>query len=299
MRLNPEHLLTFAAVVREGGVAAAARRLHLTQPAVSNQLRNLQQVIGDALYRRQGRGIALTGAGQRLYPEAQRLADALSAAENLATSLGSGESGLVRVAASQTLGAYVLPSVLAAFREQAPRVEIELESHNTRRVLERLEACDIGLVEGNLDRPLPPDWQFETLATDEIVALLRRDHPLAASRSLSLDRLAAQPQIWRESGSGTREQVEQAFRVRGLVPQVRIALAGVAAIKEAVREGLGVGFVSRLALQHDSALLVGVPLRPRLPRTLGLVMPRDPAPSTLRFLGFLRARMSEHRHPED
>jgi len=177
MHLNPEHLLTFAAVVREGGVAAAARRLHLTQPAVSNQLRNLQQVIGDALYRRQGRGIALTGAGQRLYPEAQRLADALSAAENLAISLGSGDSGLVRVAASQTLGAYVLPSVLAAFREQAPGVEIELESHNTRRVLERLEVCDIGLVEGDLDRALPPDWQFENLATDEIVALLRRDPP--------------------------------------------------------------------------------------------------------------------------
>lgn len=293
MRLHPEHLLTFAAVVREGGVAAAARRLHLTQPAVSNQLRHLREALGDPLYRRAGRGMALTGAGLRLYPEAQRLADALDAAERLAASMNAGEAGLLRIAASQTFGAYVLPSVLAAFREQAPGVAIELESHNTRRVLECLADCDIGLVEGDLDRPLPPDWQFEALARDEIVALMRRDHPLAASRSLTLQRLAAQPQIWRESGSGTREQVEQAYRRLGLAPRVRIALSGVAAIKEAVREGLGVGFVSRLALQHEGDLLVGLPLRPRLIRTLGLVRPRDPAPSAVRFLDFLRAWMHE------
>lgn len=288
MRLNPEHLITFAVVVREGGVGAAARHLHLTQPAVSNQLRKLQNAIGDTLYRRAGRGIALTGAGQRLYAEAQRLSAALDAAQSVAAGLATGDTGLVRVAASQTPGAYLLPIAVAAFREQAPGIEVELESHNSQRVFERLEICDVALVEVALTQALPPDRQAEIIGHDEIVAVLRRTDPLAKRRSLSPEQLATQSLIWRETGSGTREQVEQAFADAGVTPQVRMALAGVAAVKEGVRQGLGVGFASRLALRHDNALLVGVALRPRLTRALSLITPQSPAPATARFATFLR-----------
>lgn len=293
MRLNPEQLLTFAAVVREGGVGAAARQLHLSQPAVSNQLKKLQETVGEALYRRAGRGIALTGAGQRLYLEARRLADALSAATALAESLSGAQSGLIRITASQTLGAYLLPPVLAAFRDQAPGIAIELASYNSREVVDRLQDCDLGLLEGPLSVPLPDDRRAETIAKDEIVAVLPRDHPLATRRYLTPAQLGAEPLIWREEGSGTREEVERAFQAAGIVPQAHIALAGIAAIKEAVRQGLGIGFASRLVLRHDSGRLVGIALRPRLERNLTLIAPRSAAPATARFIEFLREQLAE------
>lgn len=293
MRLNPENLITFAAVVREGGVGAAAHSLHLTQPAVSNQLRKLQESVGEALYRRAGRGIELTGAGRRLYEEAQRLANVLAAAENVADSLSAAETGLVRIAASQTLGAYLLPAVIAAFRNYAPGIEVELESHNSRRVFELLSSCDIGLVEGASSLPLPPNRQAEQLGRDEIVAVLRNDDPLAQRRALSPAQLAAQALIWRESGSGTRERIEQAFHDAGVTPHVGMALSGVAAIKEAVRLGLGIGFASRLALRHDSGPLIGVPLRPRLMRALTVIAPNEPTPAVARFLLFLHMQLAD------
>jgi LysR family transcriptional regulator, low CO2-responsive transcriptional regulator len=291
MRLNPEQLLTFAAVVRECGVGAAALRLHLTQPAVSNQLKRLQETLGEALYRRAGRGIALTGAGQRLYVEAQRLADALNAAQALADSLSSAESGLVRITASQTLGAYLLPPVVAAFREHAPGIEIELASYNSREVAAKLLDCDIALTEGPLDTNLPDDRQAEVIAHDEIVAVLRSDHPLAQRRSLPINLLATQPLIWRERGSGTRAQLEQAFREAGVQPRFGMALAGVAAVKEAVRQGLGIGFASRLALRHEGSNMISIALSPPLTRELRLIAGEHPSAAAARFLRFLRQRL--------
>lgn len=297
MRLNPEQLLTFAAIVREGGVGAAAQRLHLTQPAVSNQLKKLQEAVGEKLYRRAGRGIALTGAGLRLYQEAQRMAAAFGAAQILADSLAGAETGLLRITASQTLGAYLLPSVVAAFRTQAPGIEIELASYNSREVAERLPDCDLAFLEGPPLSTLPSDRQLETLAQDEIVAVLRRDDPLAGYASLNMAKLAAQSLIWREQGSGTRAQVELAFRAAGIEPRVGVALAGVAAVKEAVRQGLGIGFASRLALRHDSGPLLGIALRPRLMRELTVITMRHSSAAATRFLDFLRRQIDVGETP--
>ncbi len=292
MRLHPENLITFAAVAAEGGVGAAAKRLHLTQPAVSNQLRRLQESVGEALYRRVGRGIELTGAGRRLYEEARHLADALAAAEETAAALAGAEAGSVRIATSQTLGAYLLPAIIAAFRKEAPGIEVELESHNTRRVLERLPDCDAGLIEGTVRATLPPHRHVRILGKDEVVAVLRNDDPLAARRALTPAQLAAGTLIWREAGSGTRERVERAFQEAGVVPRMGIALAGVAAVKEAVRQGLGIGFASRLALLHDSGPLVGRSLRPRVMRALSVISPAHPSPASARFLAFLQEHLA-------
>lgn len=290
MRLNPDQLLTFAAIVREGGVSAAAQRLHLTQPAISNQLRKLQDSIGEPLYQRAGRGIVLTGAGQRLYVAAQRLAEALDEAQALADSLAAAETGHIRIAASQTTGAYVLPAIIVSFRKRAPGIDIELSSYNSREVAARLGDCDLAFTEGLQVPQLPDGWRAETLAEDEIVAVVRREHALAGMRSVTLQRLSAEPLIWRERGSGLREQVEQAFRAANLTPQVDMHLAGVAAIKEAVRQGLGVGFASRLALRHDRGPLVGIALEPPLKRHLTLLAPDKPTAASARLLAYLRER---------
>ncbi|APZ42250.1 LysR family transcriptional regulator [Acidihalobacter ferrooxydans] len=290
MRLNPDQLLTFATVVREGGVSSAAQRLHLSQPAVSNQLRKLQDSLGEPLYRRAGRGIALTGVGQRLYAQAQRVADALAAAQALADSLATVETGQIRIAASQTPGAYLLPAVIAGFRQRAPGIDIELASYNSHEVTQRMADCDLAFVEGPRVPALPAGWHAQTLDEDEIVALVRRDHVLAGSRSVTLQRLSAEPLILRERGSSLREQVEQAFRDAGLTPRVDMRLAGVAAVKEAVRQGLGVGFASRLAVRHDRGPLLGIALDPPLRRQLTLLVPGNPSAASTRLLTYLRER---------
>lgn len=290
MHLNPEQLLTFATVAREGGIVAAARRLHITQPAVSNQLRKLRDAIGVDLYHRSGRGIELTHTGRRLYGHAQRMADSFTDAEDLADELAGTHTGQVSIVASQTLGAYLLPPVVAAFRKHAPGIHLDLSSYNSREVLERLRGCDLALIEGTPVVDLPEGVLAQPLMQDEIVAVIRRDHPLAASQQLDMECLLDQPLIWRESGSDTRAQVEQAFRAAGIDPVIEIALAGVAAIKEAVRQGLGIGFASRLALWHDNAMLTGIRLSPPLQRQMTLISARHPRAATLRFIEFLRGK---------
>lgn len=289
MRLNPDQLITFALVVREGGIGAAAKARHLTQPAVSNQLRQLQSRIGEPLYRRQGRGIILTSAGEQLHRHAQALVDALHETENFARGLASVDSGRVKIAASQTLGAYILPAALAEFREEAPDIEVVLESHNSQSVLQHLESCDIGLIEGPLIKAgISGRFVIQPLGSDSIVAVVPREHHLARKHELTLAEIADEPVILRETGSGTRELVETAFAEAGLTPRVSMTLAGVTAVIEASRQGLGIGFLSCLALRYENEHILGIPLLPRLKRKLTLISSNQPSRASERFTFFLK-----------
>ena len=276
MRLQPEHILTFAELVRRGSVGAAATARHLTQPAVSNQLRQLQQAIGEALYRRRGRGVALTAAGEAFHVHALRVEQALSAAQTFAEGLRGGDTGRVRIAASQTIAGSLLPAFLAAFQSRHAGIEVHVDTSNSRQVVANLHAYDIGLVESPLPRDVPVDYRAVPLGRDEVVLVMPRSHALAALDTVPLRLLADVPLIWREPGSGTSEVVEQAFRQAGLTPNRRLALGGVAAVLEAVRQGLGLGFASRLTLRREDALLVSRPLGPRLLRPFTMLMPVQP-----------------------
>lgn len=274
MKLQPEHILTFVELVRSGSVGGAAAARHLTQPAISNQLRQLQLAIGEALYRRKGRGVELTAAGEAFYMRALAVEQALKGAETFAEGLRGGENGLVRVAASQTIAGSLIPVFLAAFQKRYPGIEVHVDTSNSRQVVDELGAYDIGLVESPLQRDLQTDYRSEALGQDEVVLVMPRGHALAALDTVPLQRLENQPLIWREAGSGTNEVVEDAFRQAGITPSRRISLGGVAAVLEAVRQGLGLGFASQLTLKRQDAMLVARPLKPRLLRPLTMIMPR-------------------------
>lgn len=291
MRLQPEHLLTFAELVRRGSVGAAAAARNLTQPAVSNQLRQLQQVIGEALYRRAGRGVKLTAAGEAFYAHALAVEQALKAAEAFAEGLAGGESGLVRIAASQTIAGSLLPAFLADFQHRHAGIEVHVDTSNSRQVVADLQACDIGLVESPLPRDLPADYRAVPLGRDEVVLVMPRGHRLASLDAVPLRLLADAPLIWREPGSGTREVVEAAFRQAGLSPNRRLALGGVAAVLEAVRQGLGLGFASRLTLRREDALLVSRPLAPGLLRPFTMLLPVQPTAAARLFAEDLKANL--------
>ncbi|MDQ6951534.1 MAG: LysR family transcriptional regulator [Mariprofundales bacterium] len=289
MRLNSDQLLSFVALAEKGGVNAAACARHLTQPAISNQLKRLQETIGIALYRRQGRGVVLTSSGELFYQYALRVRHALQEAEAFAAELQGVIAGRIHIAASQTLAGSLLPAALVAFRQINSEIEVFIDSGNSRQVFDSMESHDLGLVESPLPAtPAPSCCKVTPLGQDEIVAVMQVGHPLAKYRSVPLAELMPHPLIWREAGSGTREALEQALlRECGHLPQVHLCFGGVAAVLEAARQGLGIGIISYLSLSESDPVLIARPLSPQLRRPMSLLLPSHAAPAAKKFADFL------------
>lgn len=277
---NPDHLLTFAAVADAGNISHAAHHLHLSQPAVSAQLRALQTWFGAPLYRRAGQGIALTDAGQTLLPHARRLRATLVQAGEVRADFAGLVAGTLRLGASTTPASYLLPDAVAAFRVSYPAVVLSLADGNTQDIVERLDRFDLAFIEGDVPAGLPPDCAVHEWREDEIMAIVQSHHPLAAQVSADLAAIAVYPWVTREPGSGLRRRVERAFIEVGHVPVTSLELAGVEAVKHAVRAGLGVGFVSSRALRHEDASLSAVRIgKQGLWRTIRILVPHAASPS--------------------
>lgn len=277
--MTPDQLITFSHVAEHQNISHAAVALHLSQPAVSGQLQALQTSFGEPLYHRQGRGIALTPAGQRLVVIANQIRDAMRQARAQKSAAQALETGLLRIGASTTPASYLLPEVVARFRRQHPGVAVQLVTGNTSEILTRIPELDLAVIEGEPDTNQLAKYTAIRWQTDEVVAVLRRDHPLAARSCLKLSDLADQSLVMREDGSGVRHMVMRALGQIGVFPPDYLELAGVEGIKQGVRAGLGVGFVSRLSLSHENQELIGVPLAPALIRTIRILLPQAPQQS--------------------
>lgn len=286
MLCQPEHLISFIAVAEAGNVSRAARRLNLSQPAVSAQMRALQDWFGAPLYRRVGQGIALTDAGNTLLTQARRVRAALDEVQALRDAHHGLDVGALRLGASTTPASYLLPRLVAQFRHMYPGVAVYLSDGNTTEIVDRLPALDLAFIEGELTCALPTDTAVMTWHQDEVLAIVPADHPLARGAHASLQALAAFPWVAREPGSGLRRLVERTFTQAGHTPAATLELAGVEAVKHAVRAGLGVGFVSSLAMQHEAAGLVGIRVDTGLRRTFSVLMPHADTPTraATRFL---------------
>lgn len=296
MIVEPDHLLAFARIAAEGSVTAAARALHKSQPALSQQMARLREAVGDPLYRRTRYGISLTPAGAALLPHAEALTRALAGARSLAGSWKGLASGRLSVAASTTVAHWWLPAPLARFAAQHPGLALSLlsrNSHDALALLARGEA-EMAVVEGPLDEVrLPPGVEATPLTTDVIVLACAPGDPLAASGPIAPAALTGLGLVRRERGSGTREIVDRALERVGVAPVTRLEVTGVAAVVAAVRSGLAPGFVSRLAIAEDLAAgrLVEVEVTGvRLTRSFTCVAPPDDlsSPAARAFLEELR-----------
>ena len=251
-RIDPRLLPTFLAVHESGRVSAAARGLHLSQPAVTAQIRRLEDEIGVALFVRSAAGVTPTAAGDRLAGYARRVQALLAEA---ATSVAGAKepTGELALAASTTIAAYVLPPVLARFGAAHPGVRLRLDVGNTEEVLALVKAgrVPIGLVEGHARAS---GVHLEPYADDEIVAVAAATG--ATPRVRRASDLARVPILWREPGSGTRAVVERALRRagirRGPLP-IDLEIGGTEPILGAAAAGLGVAFASRWAIQSHVA----------------------------------------------
>jgi len=247
-RVTVHQLRLLAAVIDSGGFTRAAAALDLSQPAVSHQLRALAGAIGTPVVEVIGRRVRLTQAGELLYDHAKRILAEFEAAGSGLDELRGLKRGRLRVAGDTTVGIYVLPDLLGAFRQAHPSIEVQLAVDNRQGVYRRLVAGEVDFVVSGRR------WDDPSIAlvvrpflANELIAIASVRHPLAGRESVTLAELAAQPFIVREPGSGTRETAEEALRAAGLSIRPVMELASNGAIKRAVARDLGVSILSRYA----------------------------------------------------
>ncbi len=178
---NPAALRVFVTVVEEGGVGRAALALGITQPAVSQYLRALEEQVGHPLFERQGRHLVLTRVGEALLPEARRVVQALEEFQRVSQAMGRLEMGEITLGASTTMATYVVPFLLKKFHEAHPGVRVHLESGSSERLAERLlmGELELAIVEG-VERW--EGYERHLFYEDELVLIVPPDHPGPAGR---------------------------------------------------------------------------------------------------------------------
>ncbi|MBI5276681.1 MAG: LysR family transcriptional regulator [Burkholderiales bacterium] len=236
-------LRLFEASARLGSYTRAAEELHMSQPAASGQMRKLTETVGTPLFEQVGKKIHLTDAGRRLLEATEAIYRVLAGLEDEFAGLRTPETGQLRLAVSSSAMGFA-PRLAGAFVELHPGVEASMQAFNREQLLARMAAGeqDLFLFAG------PPDAEevvAQELVANPLVVLARDDHPLAGVRDIPLARLAEEPFLVREQGSGTRRTVAELFRRRGLPLRIRMELGSNEAIKEAILGGMGVAVMAR------------------------------------------------------
>ena len=244
-RITLRQLETFSAVARLGSFTRAAEALHLTQPAVSIQVRQLTDTVGLPLFDQAGRSLRLTAAGEALLATTRRLDDVWNGFETTIDALRGLKRGKLRVALVTT-AKYFLPRMLGAFCRRYPDISIELEIANRDRIVERLRNNEDDLYVMSYP-PEDLDIVVHPFLDNELVVLAPRDH-WAAGRRVTLAELAGEPFLLRESGSGSRRAIDDFARQSGISLRVRLALASNEALLELAGTGMGLAVLSRHAL---------------------------------------------------
>jgi DNA-binding transcriptional LysR family regulator len=243
----------FLAVARARSFRRAAEALHLSQPALSQHVRELETELDARLFDRLGRAVHLTEAGRILGEHATRLFATLGDARHAIAELQGLQRGALAIGASTTPGIYVLPGVLGAFRQRYPAIEVTLQLGNSEQVhgLVRGGELDLGVI-GDGGRS-PAEASPAARVEDELVLVVGAAHAWARRRDIAPAELAGQPLLLREPGSATRQVTERALAAAGVAYRPGMVLPHTEAIKQAVLAGLGVAFVSVYAIQGERA----------------------------------------------
>lgn len=247
------YLSTFVKAAERGSFTAAASASGITQAAVSQRIAAIERELRVALFDRRAGRIALTDAGQRLYGYARQILGLHEQARRDLYGFHPAVSGDLSIAASSVPGECVLPAVLADFQAEYPRVHVRATVGDSRSVIEDVEdgRAALGLVGQEIEGPA---LEARPIGKDSLVLIAPPGHPWARRRRVSLGALTGRPLIVREPGSGSRRALERSLERAGVSLadlNVTLELGSNAAIKDAVRRGLGVAFLSRLAVERE------------------------------------------------
>ena len=254
-------LRAFHQVAISGGFSRAAEALFLTQPAISDQVRKLEEEYDVLLFNRNKKQVTLTTQGQRLLEITHRMFETEQQALELLTESRALRSGTLRIVAD---AAHHLLNILGAFRARYPGVQVSLRSGNTETVISGLYSyeADIGVLG---EMPAGRDFEMLKLNSTPIIAFVSADNPLSGRKSLTLGQLAQEPLVMRERGSKTRKKLEDLATASNVELKPAIEAEGREAVREIVASGAGIGFVSAAEFGHDSRL---VPITIDAPETL-------------------------------
>ena len=247
--MTMRQLEVFLGVAHAKSFSRAAERIHLSQPTLSEHMRELEDELGVRLFVRHPRSVSLTEAGRIFADYATRVVATLAAGRQALAELDGLQRGSLVVGASTTPGTYVLPALIARFRQSYPGITVALKIANSRLVEERVRdgEVDVAIIGGHMLGP--GERCVDAGIVDELLLIAGAKHPIGAT--ISRAKLAREPLLIREEGSATRQVTERALREAGIAVRPSMELGHTETIKRAVMAGLGIAFVSRYAIDEE------------------------------------------------
>jgi DNA-binding transcriptional LysR family regulator len=252
MNITFRQLRLLEAVARNSSFTRASEELHLTQPAVSTQIKQLEEEVGLPLFEQMGKKIYLTEAGKEVYAFSRAIAEQFRDIESVLDDMKGVKRGTLSLTVTST-GKYFAPYLLAEFIKHHPGTQVHLEVTNREELVAQLQENipDMAIMGAP---PENMDLTAQAFMQNPLVITARPDHPLAQMSRIPLSRMEEETFILRESGSGTRNAVERFFKERGVRLNTSMEMSRNEAIKHAVMAGLGLGIVSLHTLEFELAL---------------------------------------------
>jgi DNA-binding transcriptional LysR family regulator len=252
MHLTLRQLKVFESVARHLNYTRAANELHLTQPAVSMQVRQLEDSLGVPLFEQIGKRIHLTAAGEEVLGYSRAISQQLEELEAVVNRLKGVRGGRLRISVATTAN-YFIPTLLGRFSQRYPDITVSLDVTNRQTLLRQLAENTVDLVVMGRP-PAEADVEAVPFKDNPLVVVAPPDHPLAGKKRIPLLRLQQETFLVREPGSGTRVAQERFFNERGMHLQTGMEVGSNEAIKQSVQAGLGLGLLSRATIEQELAL---------------------------------------------
>lgn len=252
--MGEQELLVFKAVAETNNITLAAKQLHISQPAVSLQIQNIESHYGAKLFNRSNKGVTLTKAGIILYDYVCQMLDMTMNVKQAINEISDDHRGEVKIGATLTIGEYVMPNILACLFKMRPDIDFKVSIANTETITQDIMERKfwIGLVEGPVQES--KDMVIENFWHDELAVVVPYHHPWANQGSITLNELAAARLIMREIGSGTRKVIEILMQEKGVNLtdfNITMELGSTQAIKQVVAAGLGITIISALTVRKE------------------------------------------------
>lgn len=248
--MNLNQLKIFYVSGKLQSFSAAAGELLISQPAVTMQIRELETYYNLRLFNRHGKRVELTEAGRILFVYAKKIFDWTAQAERAIWELKDLEAGTLKIGTTKTYAKHFMPALISSFQEKHPGVHVILSEGSSAEISNSLivHKNELGLI---ARLTYPPQLKVLSFSREELVLILRRNHPLTRLRKISLTDLAREPLIIREKGSGTRDVVLEKYREARIKPSILTEASNVDFIKELVETGNGISFVVKSAVQEE------------------------------------------------
>ncbi|MBF0357449.1 MAG: LysR family transcriptional regulator [Magnetococcales bacterium] len=299
MSFSDTRLRVFHAVAKHLSFTRAAEELYLTQPAVTFQIRQLEEHFDTRLFDRHHNRITMTEAGLTVFTYTERILELYRETDKAINEMTGMTRGMVKLGASTTIGEYILPTILSSYHELFPKVRVRMTVDNTRLIVRKLEdaTIDIGIVEGPVQNK---NINVIPCLEDELIVILPPGHPLAKFKEIPISKLKAYPFVSRDEGSGTREVIVEHFKKANINYNdldMVLELGTTESVKAAVEGNVGFSVVSSVSINKELRLksltahrIKGVSMR----RMLNFVYPKQKFRSKAveEMLNFAKSRCS-------